>query len=178
MLKYAFDESDVFDEDELSDNEEIIAGEIETEITFSKPSEKAFFEYLLSKKKTKDIKGELIPTNGDLTNYFDRRLTTREGFAYLFSIAHLYLDGGSLETKLEKLLEDKKQFSKKSLSTEDKSLISEIASEVEQNLIKIRTAFKDKLKKMLDEKAQNPKSIPKSLLNRLTDKQLLEIKKG
>ena len=76
------------------------------------------------------------------------------------------------------MLEDKKQFSKKSLSTEDKSLISEIASEVEQNLIKIRTAFKDKLKKMLDEKAQNPKSIPKSLLNRLTDKQLLEIKKG
>lgn len=178
MLKYSFDENDVFDEDKLSDNEEIIAGEIETEITFSKPSEKAFFEYLLSKKKTKDIKNELIPTNGDLTNYFGRRLTTREGFAYLFSIAHLYLDGGSLETKLEKLLEGKKQFSKKSLSTEDKSLISEIASEVEQNLIKIRTAFKDKLKEMLEEKAQNPKSIPKSLLNRLTDKQLLEIKKG
>ena len=176
MLKYAFDENDVFDEDELSDNEEIIAGEIETEVTFSKPSEKAFFEYLLSKKKTKDIKDELIPTGGDLTNYFGRRLTTREGFAYLFSIAHLYLDDEGLKNKLEELLEGKNQFSKKSLSTKDKSLISEIASEVEKNLIKIRTAFKDKLKKMLDEKAQNPKSIPKSLLNRLTDKQLLEIK--
>jgi hypothetical protein len=176
MLKYAFDEDDKFDMFDLQENQKIIAGEIETEVTFSKPSEKAFFEYLLSKKKTKDIKGELI--GGDLTNYFGRRLTTREGFAYLFSIAHLYLDGGSLETKLEKLLEGKKQFSKKSLSTEDKSLISEIASEVEKNLIKIRTAFKDKLKKMLDEKAQNPKSIPKSLLNRLTDKELLKIKKG
>jgi len=176
MLKYAFDEDDKFDMFDLQENKEIIAGEIETEVTFSKPSEKAFFEYLLSKKKTKDIKGELI--GRDLTNYFGRRLTTREGFAYLFSIAHLYLDGGSLETKLEKLLEGKKQFSKKSLSTEDKSLISEIASEVEKNLIKIRTVFKDKLKKMLDEKAQNPKSIPKSLLNRLTDKELLKIKKG
>ena len=176
MLKYAFDEDDKFDMFDLQENQKIIAGEIETEVTFSKPSEKAFFEYLLSKKKTKDIKGELI--GEDLTNYFGRRLTTREGFAYLFSIAHLYLDGGSLETKLEKLLEGKKQFSKKSLSTEDKSLISEIASEVEKNLIKIRTAFKDKLKKMLDEKAQNPKSIPKSLLNRLTKKQLLKIKKG
>jgi len=173
MYKYAFDEKDRFIERLLLANKELIAGEIKTEIAFSKPSELAFFTFL-SLNEVKQIKEILISTKGDLTGYFNKKLDTNEGFSYLFSIAHLYLDDKNLESDLDKLLKGKEIFSKKGLSTEDKSLITKITSTVEQNLIKIRTNFKNKLEEMLDNIAKNPKSVPRSLFKRLISKELLK----
>lgn len=171
MEKFALDERGQFDDDLVEKNQDIILGEVSDKIAFTKPAEIAFVDYLLAQKKASDITTNLL--SGDLSNYFKSKMFESDGFAFLFSIANLF--GQNLRTDLEKLTKGKKVFTKKDLSIEHKSLITKIVAQVEQDLRKIRTQFKEGLKEKLESIAKNPKRTPKPLIKKLVKNKLLEI---
>ena len=171
MEKFALDERGQFDDDLVEKNQDIILGEVSDKMTFTKPAEVAFVDYLLAQKKASDITTNLL--SGDLSNYYKSKMFESDGFAFLFSIANLF--GQDLRTDLEKLTKGKKVFTKKDLSIEHKSLITKIVAQVEQDLRKIRTQFKEGLKEKLESIAKNPKRTPKPLIKKLVKNKLLEI---
>ena len=171
MEKFALDERGRFDDDLVEKNKDVILGEFSDKIAFTKPAEIAFVDYLLAQKKASDITTNLL--SGDLSNYYKSKMFESDGFAFLFSIANLF--GQDLRTDLEKLTQGKKVFTKKDLSIEHKSLITKIVSQVEQDLRKIRTQFKEGLKEKLESIAKNPKRTPKPLIKKLDKNKLLKI---
>tara|TARA_R110001592_G_scaffold348547_1_gene642775 strand:+ start:732 stop:2804 length:2073 start_codon:yes stop_codon:yes gene_type:complete len=171
MEKFALDERGQFDDDLVEKNQDIILGEVSDKIAFTKPAEIAFVDYLLAQKKTSDITTNLV--SRDLSNYYKSKMFESDGFAFLFSIANLF--GQDLRADLEKLIKGKKVFTKKDLSIEHKSLITKIVAQVEQDLRKIRTQFKEGLKEKLESIAKNPKRTPKPLIKKLVKNKLLEI---
>ena len=171
IKKFAINERGTFSNSLAEENKDKILGEVSDKVEFTKPAEIAFADYLLAQKDTKEIENDLI--TGDLSKYYKAKMNQQDGFAFLFSIAHLF--GQDLKTELKQLIGKKKLFTKKDLSTEGKSLITKIVAKVEENLRKLRTQFKEGLEQKLEKIAKNPKKNPRTLIKKLVDKQLLEM---
>ena len=171
IKKFAINERGTFSNSLAEENKDKILGEVSDKVEFTKPAEIAFADYLLAQKNTKEIENDLI--TGDLSKYYKAKMNQQDGFAFLFSIAHLF--GQDLKTELKQLIGKKKLFTKKDLSTEGKSLITKIVAKVEENLRKLRTQFKEGLEQKLEKIAKNPKKNPRTLIKKLVDKQLLEM---
>lgn len=171
IKKFAINERGTFSNSLAEENKDKILGEVSDKVEFTKPAEIAFVDYLLAQKNTKEIENDLI--TGDLSKYYKAKMNQQDGFAFLFSIAHLF--GQDLKTELKQLIGKKKLFTKKDLSTEGKSLITKIVAKVEENLRKLRTQFKEGLEQKLEKIAKNPKKNPRTLIKKLVDKQLLEM---
>ena len=171
IKKFAITERGTFSNSLAEENKDKILGEVSDKVEFTKPAEIAFADYLLAQKNTKEIENNLI--TGDLSKYYKAKMNQQDGFAFLFSIAHLF--GQDLKTELKQLIGKKKFFTKKDLSTEGKSLITKIVAKVEENLRKLRTQFKEGLEQKLEKIAKNPKKNPRTLIKKLVDKQLLEM---
>jgi hypothetical protein len=171
IKKFAINERGTFSNSLAEENKDKILGEVSDKVEFTKPAEIAFADFLLSQKDTKEIENDLI--TGDLSKYYKAKMNQQDGFAFLFSIVHLF--GQDLKTELKQLIGKKKLFTKKDLSTEGKSLITKIVAKVEENLRKLRTQFKEGLEQKLEKIAKNPKKNPRTLIKKLVDKQLLEM---
>lgn len=171
IKKFAINERGTFSNSLAEENKDKILGEVSDKVEFTKPAEIAFADYLLAQKDTKEIENDLI--TGDLSKYYKAKMNQQDGFAFLFSIAHLF--GQDLKTELKQLIGKKKLFTKKDLSTEGKSLITKIVAKVEENLRKLRTQFKEGLEQKLEKIVKNPKKNPRTLIKKLVDKQLLEM---
>ena len=171
IKKFAINERGTFSNSLAEENKDKILGEVSDKVEFTKPAEIAFADFLLSQKDTKEIENDLI--TGDLSKYYKSKMNQQDGFAFLFSIVHLF--GQDLKTELKQLIGKKKLFTKKDLSTEGKSLITKIVAKVEENLRKLRTQFKEGLEQKLEKIAKNPKKNPRTLIKKLVDKQLLEM---
>jgi len=171
IKKFAINERGTFSNSLAEENKDKILGEVSDKVEFTKPAEIAFADYLLAQKDTKEIENDLI--TGDLSKYYKAKMNQQDGFAFLFSIAHLF--GQDLKTELKQLIGKKKLFTKKDLSIEGKSLITKIVAKVEENLRKLRTQFKEGLEQKLEKIAKNPKKNPRTLIKKLVDKQLLEM---